>query len=165
MQTIMYLCAYPSTSTSAHIAPYPIPMVDQPVFKAEVKRQVQLGNLQQVYDTGWGILMLATKKADGSIRAVDDMRQLNRAIKRIYYPLPRMQDIFERRRNYKCFTKIDVSMQYYCFHLDEVLSWYCILVTPFGKYRRTVLPWGLPPAQSGDKQQWKSSSLICDMNS
>ena len=143
--------------------PYPIPMVDREVFKAELDRQVSLGILEPVYDTQWGMPMFATKKADGSIRTVDDMRQLNKVIQRVHYPLPRIQDIFERRRNYQYFTKIDISMQYYCFYLDEESSWYCVLVTPFGKYRRKVLPMGL--ANSPDWAQATMEGIFADMRS
>lgn len=141
--------------------PYPIPMIDRPVIKNEIDRQVQLGLLVQVYDTEWGMPMFATKNSNGTIRTVDDLRELNKAIKRVHYPLPRIQDNFERRRNYKYFTKIDLSMQYYCFHLDEASSWYCVLVTPFGKYRRLVLLMGL--ANSPDWAQATMEELFQDM--
>ena len=141
--------------------PYPIPMADRKVVKDEIDRQVELGLLEQVYDTEWGMPMFATKKANGTIRTVDDLRELNKAIKRVHYPLPKIQDIFERRRNYAFFSKIDISMQYYCFHLDEASSWYCVLVTPFGKYRRKVLPMGL--ANSPDWAQATMEELFQDM--
>lgn len=141
--------------------PYAIPMVDRQIFKDELDRQVELGLLEQVFDTEWGMPMFATKKANGTIRTVDDLRKLNAAIKRVHYTLPKIQDIFERRRNYLFFTKIDISMQYYCFHLDEQSSWYCVLVTPFGKYRRKVLPMGL--ANSPDWAQATMEEIFKDM--
>ena len=141
--------------------PYAIPMVDRDIFKGELDRQVELGLLEQVYDTEWGMPMFATKKSNGTIRTVDDLRRLNAAIKRVHYPLPKIQDIFERRRNYQFFTKIDLCMQYYCFHLDEESSWYCVLVTPFGKYRRKVLPMGL--ANSPDWAQATMEEIFRDM--
>ena len=141
--------------------PYAVPMIDRQIFKGELDRQVELGLLEQVFDTEWGMPMFATKKSNGTIRTVDDLRKLNAAIKRVHYPLPKIQDIFERRRNYQFFTKIDISMQYYCFHLDEESSWYCVLVTPFGKYRRKVLPMGL--ANSPDWAQATMEEIFRDM--
>lgn len=88
--------------------------------------------------------MFSTKKANGTIRTpVDDLCELTKVIKWFHYPVPRIQDIFERLKNYSLFTKIDISVQYYCFHLDKESSWYCILVTPFCKYRCNIPPMGL----------------------
>lgn len=58
-------------------------------------------------------------------------------------------------------TKIDISMQYYCLLLDEESSWYCVLVTPFGKYRRKVLPMGL--SNSPDWAQATMEEIFHDM--
>jgi hypothetical protein len=56
-------------------------------------------------------------------------------ILRQQYVLPKIQDIFPRHRNYKFFTKIDLSMQYYSFVLDGESSWlWCVFITIYGKY-------------------------------
>ncbi|KAG7345950.1 reverse transcriptase RNA-dependent DNA polymerase [Nitzschia inconspicua] len=141
--------------------PYPVPLVDRETVKAELERQVDLGLLERVYESEWGMPMFATKKSDGSIRTVDDLRQLNKVIKRVHYILPKIQDIFERRKGYRFLTKLDISMQYYCFHLDEESSWYCVIVTPFGKFRRLVLPMGL--ANSPDWAQATIEEVLHDV--
>ncbi|KAG7360735.1 hypothetical protein IV203_035834 [Nitzschia inconspicua] len=85
--------------------PYPVPLVDRETVKAELERQVDLGLLERVYESKWGMPMFATKKSDGSIRTVDDLRQLNKVIKRVHYILPKIQDIFERRKGYRFLTE------------------------------------------------------------
>ncbi|KAG7372944.1 reverse transcriptase RNA-dependent DNA polymerase [Nitzschia inconspicua] len=108
--------------------PYPVPLVDRETVKAELERQVDLGLLERVYESEWGMPMFATKKSDGSIRTVNELRQLNK---------------------------------YYCFHLDEQSSWYCVIVTPFGKFRRLVLPMGL--ANSPDWAQATMEEVLQDV--
>ncbi|KAG7345551.1 reverse transcriptase RNA-dependent DNA polymerase [Nitzschia inconspicua] len=130
-------------------------------IQAELERQVDLGLLERVYESECGMPMFATKKSDGSIRTVDDLRQLNKVIKRVHYTLPKIRDIFERRKGYHFLTKLDISMQYYCFHLEEQSSWYCVIVTPFGKFRRLVLPMGL--ANSPDWAQATMEEVLQDV--
>jgi hypothetical protein len=88
-----------------------------------------------IYDTKWDMSGFVHPKKDGSVIMTDDMRESSKRIQQSRYPIPTLKDIFERHRNYVCFIKIDISVQFYAFILDDKSSDMCVIVTPFGKYQ------------------------------
>ena len=47
------------------------------------------------------------------------------------------------RSNYRYFTKIDLSLMFYCFMLDKPSQRLCVITTEFGTYRYLRLPMGV----------------------
>ena len=49
----------------------------------------------------------------------------------------------QKRAGLKHITKLDISMGFYTFELDEQAQKYCVISTPFGLYQYLRLPMGL----------------------
>jgi hypothetical protein len=52
-------------------------------------------------------------------------------------------DILRKCSGYKFFIKLDNSMQYHTFELDNKSQDSCTIITPFGKHKYLRLPMGL----------------------
>ena len=71
-------------------------------------------------------------------------------------------DILCRRNGYKWFTpkKLDISMQYYTFVLNNEPRDICVIVTSFGQYNTTTNQWASSNLPILRKKSWKTTYVI-----
>ena len=117
-------------------------------FKHELDHLVKIGVLEHSGASQWASGTFIIPKKDGCIQWISDFRALNKCIKRKTYPLPHISKILSKRTGYAYFSKLDISMAYYTFELDDESKDLCTINTPYGLYRYRVLPLGI--AQSPD---------------
>jgi hypothetical protein len=102
-----------------HSRPYLVPRIHLKTFKKELNHLVEIGVIAAQQESGWALPSFITPKKEGRVRWISNLRQLNKVIRCKQYPLSIITDILCKHSGYKFFTKLDVSMQYYMFELDE----------------------------------------------
>ena len=122
---------------------YPVAKTHEGLFKNELDRLVDEDVLEKAERSEWIAGTFIIKKKDDKVRFVSDFRALNAAIRRRVYPIPLIHDLIRRRKGYKYLSKLDISMQYYTFVLDESSRNYTTIATPWGLYRYKRLPMGI----------------------
>ena len=91
--------------------------------------------------------MVTVIKPNGKLRICIDPRDLNKAIRREYYPMRTIEEISARMPNAKYFSVLDASSGFWQVKLDHESAKLCTFNTPFGRYMFKRLPFGISSAQ------------------
>lgn len=90
--------------------------------------------------------MVVVRKPNGNLRIWIDLKDFYKVLKRSLYRLPTIEDILPDLSRAKVFSTFDVKNGFWHIELDDESSKLTTFNTPFGRYRRLRLPFGLSSA-------------------
>jgi hypothetical protein len=135
-----------------------VPVIHLETFKKELVHLCEIGVLKPQGASEWSSHTFITPKKDGRVNWVSDLRELNKVVRQRQYPLPIIQDILKRHSGFEYFTKIDISMQYYTFELDESPRIFAPFLHPLENLSTTDYQLVLNVHLTLLKKSWKTSS-------
>ena len=135
-----------------HPGTSPISMT--PHRMAPVELQELRVQLQELLDKGfirpstsqWGAPVLFAKKKGKALRLCIDYRQLNRVTIKNWYPLLRIDDLFDQLRGARVYSKIDLRIGYHHLRARDTDIPKTTFRTRYGHFEFTVMPFGLTDA-------------------
>src|SRR3954465_12822098 len=83
------------------------------------------------------------KKKDGKLRPVQDYRKLNEMTIKNCYPLPLIQELVDKLKGAKYFTKLDIRWGYNNVRIKEGDGWKAAFRTNRGLFEPLVMFFGL----------------------
>ncbi|KAK2718174.1 hypothetical protein QYM36_005478 [Artemia franciscana] len=125
-----------------------IPLALKQKLKTELERLESLDIIEKVSEpTDWVNAMVMVEKKDGGVRLSIDPVDLNKAIKRPYYPVPSFDDAVAELDGAAVFSRLDARSGYWILPLSTRSSYYTTFSTIYGRYRWKRYPFGLVSAQ------------------
>ena len=115
---------------------------DLAVFEQYTREMIEAGQIR-VSASPYGAMALIVRKKDGSARVVVDYRGLNEVTIKNKYPLPLMDELFDRVTGAKYFTKIDLRTGFHQIRIADADVEKTAFRTRYGSYEYLVLPMGL----------------------
>ena len=113
------------------------------VFNKELSCFISIGVIEKAQCSEWIARTFNVPKKDGRIRWITDFRGLNKSLSHKVYPLRKISEIFQCHLGYQCFTKLDISMQYYTFVLDSLHGTFVPSHHHLGFTATVACPWAL----------------------
>lgn len=120
-------------------------MAERKLMNDEVKKMLDAMIIRKSR-SAWSCPVVMLRKKDGEPRFCADFRELNAITVTDPFPLPRIDDIFDRLAGSKYYTTIDLKSGYWQVKMAEESIPKTAFSTPDGHYEFLRLPFGLKNA-------------------
>jgi hypothetical protein len=97
---------------------YPLIKPEQEATKKFIEENEALGFIQKT-DSPWSTPWFFIKKKDGSLRPIQDYREVNKWTVHDVYPIPRIEQILEQLEGKELFTALDIRWGYNNIRIKE----------------------------------------------
>jgi len=124
---------------------YRLSLAEQDEVRKQVMELIEKGFVRPS-SSPFGAPVLFVKKKDNTLRMCVDYRALNKITKKNGYPIPRVDDLIDRLKGAKVFSKIDLRSGYHQLRVREEDVEKTAFRTNDGHYEFTVMPFGLTNA-------------------
>jgi hypothetical protein len=99
-------------------APYRVSRYEREIIVDEVAKMLRSGTIRPS-SSPWAAPVVLVRKKDGSHRFCIDYRRLNSVTRRDVYPLPLIDDVFDRLSGAKFFSSLDLASGYWQIPVAE----------------------------------------------
>ena len=130
---------------SQHLRRIPVSQIE-PVNN-ELVRMLEQDIIEEVTEASpWVSNLVIVPKKSGDLRVCCDLREVNKAVIRERYVLPKVEDTLHAMHGSKYFAKIDAKSGFFQLTLAEESRHVTTFITPRGCYRFKRTPFGLSDA-------------------
>ncbi|CAM4621176.1 unnamed protein product [Lepidochelys olivacea] len=124
------------------LRPYRVPAAKREEIKAEVKRTLELGVIEESHSQ-WSSPIVLVPKSDGTTRFCNDFHRLNEISKFDAYLIPHIDELVDRLGNARFWTILDLTKGYWQIPLAKDVKEKTASLTPEGLFQYTGFPFGL----------------------
>ena len=125
---------------------YPLNQNELSILKEWIEVMLRQGKIRRSKSPAAAPILFVPKKHGRGIRICVDYRGLNKVTIANRYPIPLMNELQDRVRGAKIFTKLDLKNGYHLIRIKEGDEWKTAFRTRYGLYEFLVMPFGLSNA-------------------